>query len=126
MASDVHLRNRKNETLQAPERLPEMVEESEELQMYLSRMCVDISTFKYKNGEREKDETGVEERFLLRSGMSGVKSYSGAERVEMLPLLRYEVAEQVLPHLLEYDPKRMNRSDMEGKLCQLIGLMLGR
>lgn len=52
-----------------------------------------------KEGEREQNETVVEERFFLRSSISAVQAFSYREYVETLTQLRSDVERQVLRDL---------------------------
>lgn len=67
---------------------------SEELEILCWITCVDLSTFQFEKGKREKEEMVVEERFSLQSRVPAVQGYCAGESTDTLTWFRNEVGKE--------------------------------
>lgn len=122
MASDMDLREEKDEIAQGREKILKVVYGSVELDKSYKRTFAGVSLLQFKKEKCEKDKIVVKEALFLQSRVPTVQGYFAEENSETLALSPIEIEEQVLRDFLGYDPIWKDGSWVEGTIMSIAGL----
>lgn len=122
IASDSDLREKKDEIMQAEDKLLKTVSRCEKLEMSQWRRCTDVSFLQFKERELKKNEIFVGERSSLQIEVFTDQDYSDEESVKTLPLFRNESGKQLLQDLLGYKLKNTDGRIVLGTIMLIVGL----